>query len=190
MTRRSRAALGALLVSLAVGCPSSTPVDEAVEVPDIENFSQLEGESGFAGSPVGFGGATDPSAMPWLKSQGFATVVNLRLASEAGAEVEASRAAAEAAGLDYVHLPFDAREPDPRVVERVLAAAGEDANRPVYIHCGSATRAAAVWMVGRVLEDGWTFEAAEAEAREIAGRPDVAAALARRVLSARESSPP
>ena len=59
-----------------------------VEAPGIVNFSLLEDSTGYAGSRVGFGGATQASAMPWLKSEGFATVINLRLASEDGATVE------------------------------------------------------------------------------------------------------
>jgi protein tyrosine phosphatase (PTP) superfamily phosphohydrolase (DUF442 family) len=44
--------------------------------------------------------------MPWLKSEGFATVINLRLASEEGATVERSRAEATAIGMKYIHSPF------------------------------------------------------------------------------------
>jgi hypothetical protein len=35
---------------------------------------------------------------------------------------------------------------------------------PVYIYCASGNRAAALWMIRRVLRDGWTLEKAEAEA--------------------------
>ena len=45
--------------------------------------------------------------MAVLKDRGFATVVNLRLATESGADVDDSRAAAEAAGLEYIHVPFN-----------------------------------------------------------------------------------
>ena len=65
---------------------------------DIDNFSRIETTPGFAGSRVGFGGATPSTAMPWLKSEGFAAVVNLRLATEEGADVDTCRSAAEDAG--------------------------------------------------------------------------------------------
>lgn len=147
-------------------------------MPDIRNFSKIDGPSGFAGPLVGFGGATQPTAMPGLKSAGFATVINLRLASEDDIAIEANRAAAEANGLNYVHLPFDTAKPDPAVVEDFLATVRETSNQPVYIHCNSATRAAALWMIGRVLEDGWETDAASAEAEIIADKPPAAIAFA------------
>ena len=49
--------------------------------------------------------------MPAIKKMGFASVVNLRLASEAGADVEGSAAAAKAANLNYVHIPFSFQTP-------------------------------------------------------------------------------
>ena len=154
-------------------------------MPGIENFSRIDGSSGFAGATVGFGGATQPSAMPALKQAGFRSVINLRAASESGAEIEASRAAAETAGLKYIHLPFDPTSPGASVVDDFLQAAGDEGNHPVYIHCGSATRAAALWMIGRVRADGWDLDAAAGEARAIAAKPDDAVAAATRYLDSR-----
>ena len=37
------------------------------EMRDIDNFSRIDERPWLAGSPVGFGGATQPSAMPGLK---------------------------------------------------------------------------------------------------------------------------
>ena len=64
-----------------------------------------------------YGGITEPSAMAELKKLGFTSVINLRLASETGVDVDAARAAATAAGLTYIHLPFDAADPDPELVD-------------------------------------------------------------------------
>jgi len=148
------------------------------EMPGIENFSRIDGTEGFGGATAGFGGATAPSAMAELKTNGFATVLNLRLATEPGAEIDASRAAAEAAGLKYIHLPFDAASPDPALVDDFLAAVPNEENEPVYIHCHSATRVAALWMIGRVLEDGWSLDEAREEGTAIAGKPSEAVAFA------------
>lgn len=137
------------------------------ELSGVYNYSVTE--DGF-----GFGGATEPSAMALLREQGYATVVNLRLDSEEGANVAQSRAAAEAAGLDYIHLPFDSKNPAPGYFDEFLAAVQNEANQPIYIHCGSATRAAALWMSKRVLADEWSMEAAAEEARAIAGKPEAA----------------
>lgn len=155
----------------------STTVEPA-EAPGIIQFSRLHESAGFAGPRVGFGGATQPSAMPWLKRAGFATVINLRLASEEGAAVNASRAAAAAAGVNYIHLPFDPRSPAPDLVDNFLRAVGDESNQPVYIHCNSATRVAALWMIGRVVKDGWELDDAATEAESIAKKPAEAIAFA------------
>ena len=38
--------------------------------------------------------------MPWLRDEGFSTVINLRAATEEGVDLEGCRAAAEAAKAD------------------------------------------------------------------------------------------
>jgi uncharacterized protein (TIGR01244 family) len=133
---------------------------EKGEIPGVTNFTRV-------GATIGCAGATPASAMPQVKKLGFVSVVNLRAASEKGALVEEGRAAAESAGLKYVHLPFDGQNPDPKVVEAFLAAVSDPVNQPVYIHCGSANRVAGVWMIKRVLQDGWELEKAREEAKAI-----------------------
>ena len=151
---------------------------EKIEAPGIENFSCIAGGKSCGGSLVGFGGATEARAMGWLKTRGFATVINLRFAEEEGVNLEACRAAAEAVGLKYVHLPFSPKDSDPAVVIAFLALVTDKANQPVYLHCGSATRAAALWMIARLLEDGCQSDTASREAALIARKPDSAIAFA------------
>jgi uncharacterized protein (TIGR01244 family) len=182
---RVLACLAAALAAAALSCAAVPPAVLKADLPGIQNFSRIDGSSGFAGPVAGFGGATQPAAMPALKSAGFATVISLRLASEEGAEVDANRDAAQAAGLNYLHIPFEAENPDPAVIDAFLAALGNPANQPVYIHCNSATRVAALWMIGRVLLDGWESDAAASEAELIAAKPDVAIAFATRYIDSR-----
>ena len=130
------------------------------EIAGVRNFSRVD-------ATVGCAGATDPSAMAALKKDGFVSVVNLRLPTEQGADVDAGRAAAQAAGLKYIHLPFNAAAPDAKVVESFLAAVADKSNQPVFIHCGSANRVGAVWMIKRALQDGWEVDRARAEAEAI-----------------------
>jgi uncharacterized protein (TIGR01244 family) len=130
------------------------------EIAGVRNFSRVD-------ATVGCAGATDPSAMAALRKEGFVSVINLRLVSEQGAEVDGSRAAAKTAGLKYIHLPFNAASPDPKVAESFLAAVADKSNQPVFIHCGSANRVGAVWMIKRVLQDGWTVDKARSEAETI-----------------------
>ena len=135
------------------------------DMPGIRNYSRVN-------ATVGCGGATDPSAMAALRKEGFASVINLRLASEQGADVEAGRAAALAAGLKYIHLPFSGASPDPTVVESFLLAVADRANQPVFIHCGSANRVGAFWMIKRALQDEWPVEKALDEAQAIGLRSE------------------
>jgi uncharacterized protein (TIGR01244 family) len=181
MTRK----LSVLLLSLTLAALTARgdAVIEKTEVAGIINYSEYAGEQGFAGSKVGFGGATQPAAMDWLKQEGFGTVINLRLADEEGVDVETSRAAAEAAGLRYVHLPFDAGNPDQGQIDRFFSLLEDSSNQPVYVHCGSATRAGALWMIGRVQQDKLDLQAAGGEARAIALKPEAAVNFATGYLS-------
>lgn len=147
-------------------------------MPRIEHFSTVDDHGGFAGKIVGFGGTTPDSEMAWLKDLGFSTVVNLRKATEEGVDVECSRVAAQAAGLNYVHIPFGGQELDRQLVDNFLRITGDPANQPVYIHCRSATRVAALWLIGRVLKDGCSLESVLGEAETIAAKPGDAVAYA------------
>ena len=151
---------------------------EKIDAPGIENFSRIAGGNCCGGPLVGIGGATEARAMGWLKQQGFATVINLRFAEEESVDLEGCRAAAEAVGLKYLHLPFSPKASGPVVVDAFLAAVADEANQPVYVHCGSATRAAALWMIARLLEDGCQADTASQEAKLIARKPDNAIAYA------------
>lgn len=51
---------------------------------------------------------------------GYASVINLRPASEPGANVEGEAAAAKRSGINFVHLPFNAAAPDPELVSNVV----------------------------------------------------------------------
>jgi len=164
MTVRLSAAL--VLLSLLVAAPAHAQVEKQ-DFPGIRNFSRVD-------ATVACGGATDPAAMAALRAQGFVSVINLRLDSEPGADVEAGRAAAEAAGMRYIHIPFNVQEADDSVVDAFLEAVADPANQPVYIHCASANRVGGLWMAKRVLQDGWDMDRAQAEAEAIGlGSPAV-----------------
>lgn len=154
-----RTQLLVLATAILIGTGLSAQVTKG-EVAGVRNFSRVD-------ATVGCGGATDPAAMTTLRKEGFVSVINLRLATEPGAAIDESRAAAKAAGLKYIHLPFNAASPDPRIVESFLAAVADTSNQPVFIHCGSANRVGAVWMIKRALQDGWPVEKARAEAEAI-----------------------
>jgi len=86
------------------------------------------------------------------------TIVNLRLATEPGVDVEQAARAATDVGLRYIHIPLDGTAPDPAAVDRVLRTVTARDNQPVYIHCASGNRVGALWLIKRVLVDGWSVE--------------------------------
>ena len=99
---------------------------------------------------------------------GYASVVNFRPATEAGANVEQEKAAVEAAGLKYIHIPFTRTDPDVQpAIDAFLAAAKDAANRPMLFHCASGNRAAAMWAFKRVYVDGWPADKALSEAEAV-----------------------
>lgn len=126
-------------------------------VPGVVNF-------GYIGKAVACAGATAPEALAEIKKLGYSSVINLRLPTENGAQIDASAAAAKAAGLTFIHIPFDANAPDPMLVDKFLAAVTDTRNQPVFIHCASANRAAALWMVKRMVVDKWDADRAGTEA--------------------------
>jgi uncharacterized protein (TIGR01244 family) len=126
-------------------------------VPGVVNFSRVE-------TTIACAGATTPAGVAEVKKLGFASIINLRQASEAGADVDAEAAAAKTAGITYVHLPFNASAPDPTLIDRFLKAVTDPANQPAFIHCASANRAAALWMIKRVEVDKWDVDRAATEA--------------------------
>jgi uncharacterized protein (TIGR01244 family) len=170
-----------LLMSFFMQISTSSANDTVhkTEIEGIVNYSRI-------GSETGFGGTTAPEAMAFLAEEGYSTVINLRQESEEGAYVQAEGMAAEATGINYVHLPFDSSNPAPGYFEQFLAAVEDPSNQPVYIHCGSATRAAALWMSKRVIADGWSLDEAAVEARQIAGKPDAAVEFATKYIESQE----
>ena len=110
---------------LVAGTASAQVVRE--EVPGIRNFAKVE-------STVACAGAVSPAAIQEVKKMGYASIINLRLATEQGAEIEASTAAAKAAGIPYYHIPFSASAPDPAAVDTFLKTITAPGVQPAFIH--------------------------------------------------------
>ena len=94
----------------------------------------------------------------------------MRRATEQGANVEAEAAAAAAAGIKYVHLPFGGPDLDPGVadaVEQFLRVITEPDTEPAFIHCAGGGRAATMWFIKRVMVDRWDTDRAMAEATDL-----------------------
>ena len=126
-------------------------------VPGVTNFARLE-------TTVACGGATKPEAVPELKKMGFASIINLRQPTEAGAMVEEEAAAAKVAGINYFNIPFNGQQPDPAVADKFITTITTKSNEPAYIHCAAGNRAGAMWMIKRLVVDHWDAEKAATEA--------------------------
>ena len=126
-------------------------------LPGVTNFARLE-------TTIACAGATTPQAVAGLKQMGYASIINLREASEAGADIDAEAAAAKTAGITFIHLPLNTASPNPAVVDSFLKAVTDAKNQPAFVHCASGNRAAAMWMIKRMQIDKWDAERAGTEA--------------------------
>jgi uncharacterized protein (TIGR01244 family) len=149
--------LTALLCVLAGVLVVAQAQDVKQAVAGATNFQRLD--ANFAS-----GGVTTPEAFAAIKQLGFRTVINLRTASEPGADLDGEARIVGEAGLRYFSLPFSPSAPDLTSVDKFLDVVKETGNRPVYIHCQAGQRAIAFWMIKRVVVDGWTTEKMLAEA--------------------------
>lgn len=132
------------------------------------------------------GGQPTEKAFGKLAANGFRSVLNLRMASE-GVDLNKERAAAEGAGLRYVSIPVASSEPKEEQAGEFIKAVKEKANHPMLIHCGSANRVGAFWMIYRVVEQGWPEEKALEEATRIGLKSPVLKSFAQNYIAQHKS---
>jgi len=151
-----------LLVVVAIGVSIAAAQSQVKKdpVPGITNFAQIE-------TTVACSGAIKPESVADIKKMGFVSIINLRVATEPGANVEAEEAAAKAAGIHYEHIPFAGATGDPAAVDHFLQVLGKPGSQPAFIHCSGGGRAAMMWFVKRVMTDKWDNERALAEATQL-----------------------
>ena len=128
------------------------------EYPSIKNFLRVNEQ-------VCTGGQPSLDDLAKLKAEGVKAVINLRQPSEYNSAEEASKA--KELGLRYFNIPVNAAEPKDEQVDEFLKVTADPQNRPAFIHCRSAGRVGAFWMIRRVLVDGWKIEDSENEAKKI-----------------------
>jgi protein tyrosine phosphatase (PTP) superfamily phosphohydrolase (DUF442 family) len=97
------------------------------DVAGIRNFSKIE-------STVACAGAITPAAIAEIKKMGYASIINLRLATEPGADIEGHMAMAKVNGLPYYHIPFSSSSPDPAAVDTFLKTIQTPGVQPAFIH--------------------------------------------------------
>jgi uncharacterized protein (TIGR01244 family) len=152
-----------LLLSAAIfawaGLPVAAGAQQVTKDPieGVRNLARLE-------TTVACAGAITAEAVPEIKKLGFASIINLREASEPGAEIEKEGAAARAAGLRYFHVPFNGTKPTAQAADQFVKAITSTGAEPAFIHCAGGNRAAAMWLVKRLAVDHWDVDRATAEA--------------------------
>src|SRR4051812_24124324 len=154
---RSRMFVAAVVVASALS--GASVIAQQVtkdQVPGIRNLAKIE-------TTVACAGAITPESVVEVKKMGFVSVVNLRLATEEGAEVEKEAAAAKAAGIRYFHVPYDGSA-DPKAADAFLAAITTKGAEPAFIHCAGGNRAATMWLIKRIAIDHWDVDRATKEA--------------------------
>jgi uncharacterized protein (TIGR01244 family) len=155
-----RALLSLAVVTIGVSVAAAQSQVKKSTVEGITNFAQVE-------TTVACAGAVKPTSVAGIKNMGFASIINLRLASEPGADIDAEAAAAKSAGINFVHLPFNGAMPDAAVADAFIKTITTPGYEPAFIHCASGNRAAALWLIKRVLIDKWDNDRALEEAADL-----------------------
>jgi uncharacterized protein (TIGR01244 family) len=133
-------------------------IEQALKA-DVPKILCVDESVATAGQPV-------DAAFGKLAANGFRSVMNLRTASE-GIDLERERGLAEAAGMRYVSIPVVSSAPKPEQVDAFIKAVKDPSNHPMLIHCASANRVGAFWMIYRAVEQNWPEEKALEEATRI-----------------------
>lgn len=91
-----------------------------------------------------------PEDIATIKAQGFTTIVNNRPDGESEDQPTSDeiRAAAEAAGLDYVFIPMGREGVSPEMIDQTRKAL-EGSAGPVLCFCRSGTRSTTLWSLSQ-----------------------------------------
>lgn len=155
-----RAAHLAFLLLFATGIVSSA-LSQKPNFPDILNFLWL-------GNQFCVGGQPAMADLARLKAAGVKSILNLRRRDEFPAARE--ERAARRLGLRYFSIPVNEDRPTDADAARFLKILANPRHRPIFIHCRTANRVGAFWMIRRVLVDGWRIDDARGEAKKIGMR--------------------
>ncbi|MGZ0173934.1 MAG: hypothetical protein ACKVHE_30870, partial [Planctomycetales bacterium] len=123
---------------------------EACELGKTNNVHQF-GKIYLAGQP-----SADDFAI--AKKEGSKTVINLRMPIEMRFD---EKTLVKELGLEYHYLPFGL--PDSlkdEIFDKSLKILGDKKKQPALLHCASANRVGAIWLVHRVLNDKVPYDKA------------------------------
>ena len=142
-----------LIAAILLSLPSIAAQEDS-----IKNFLRVNKEFCTGGQP-------SLQDLEKLRADGVKAIINLRQPTEYAAPEEEAKA--KALGLRYINIPVSPTDPKDEQATEFLKVTDDPENRPAFIHCRSAARVAAFWMIRRVLRDGWKIEDAMKEAEKI-----------------------
>lgn len=122
-------------------------------------------------------GPLKDGAIGELRSLGFSTILDLRCSDE-GADVE--KRLVEAAGLRYLNIPVTNIIPSDEQVAEFARIVEDRINFPLLVHCGSANRVGAMWVL-YLAHRGVPISFALEEGRTIGMKQDREDAVLRRL---------
>jgi uncharacterized protein (TIGR01244 family) len=172
-------ATGAQDSALVIPSPVEPLKPEIVFVGPRENIPEEAPTAyGFWSFAVPAPGALSRSGQPligefeWLRTQGWRSVVNLRVDGERE-EVgdDAKIPGFNELGLNYLHLPIiDGHPPTEEQAIEFLEFVTDPANQPAHVHCrGGIGRAGTMTALYRYAVQGWPMEKAIEESRAFQG---------------------
>src|ERR1051325_5344290 len=135
-----------------------TKIEQALK-DDVPKILCVNEEFATAGQPK-------DDAFAKLAASGFHSVLNLRTDAE-GVDLKREQELVEKSGMKYFNVPVVGSAPKVESVEAFLTVVKDKTNHPMLIHCASANRVGAFWMIYRVSEQNWPEDKALEEARQI-----------------------
>jgi uncharacterized protein (TIGR01244 family) len=154
--------VSSLLLAFAGGIWAQQAAASEPEMP--EGWADLVRNPRIPREGVLSGGQPTPEQLAAAKEAGFETVINIRVPGEPGTDSE--QELVESFGMAYVSLPVRGATGMTEENARALAAALNEAEQPVLLHCGSGNRIGGLFALMAYHFDDKTVEEALAFGRE------------------------
>jgi len=141
---------------------AAKPRTHREDFPGLGSYFPIDGTAS-NGGPV--------QSPDWVASElwrrGFKTFVDVAPVRDADTVARAARAV----GMKYMSVPIvrdgAGAQVDAAKIDPVIKAISDPANQPVFLHAVNTRTTAMLWMIKRVVTDGWSVEQAGAEAATV-----------------------
>lgn len=149
--RMPRLCLGCMILILALALIAFAHPQYAsaagAEVPFGEKVGRVFTNYDRIRPTIATAGLLKDGAVSDLKPLGFVAVLDLRGPKEGTAS---EKSAVESAGLRYFNIPVTERAPTGAQVEAFTRIVEDPANHPIVVHCHTASRVGAMWVLYQV----------------------------------------